>query len=186
MNDIESYCDDYIAEVLRDISNEDLSDLYQSFLLRVPRNGMILDAGCGWGRDTLYFRRHGYEVVAFESSAELCRAANTIAGRSIRNHSFDSVDWESKFDGVWACNSLHVIPRNSIDSIFLKFSRALKPEGVLLVSLEQWGVDWEASPFVPGCDERNLLQLIRTHASCFALDAVWASSTSVNALLFRR
>jgi cyclopropane fatty-acyl-phospholipid synthase-like methyltransferase len=187
MNDMVFYNDDrYVAQVFQYTLSQDMSDVYQPFLLRVPRNGTILDAGCGWGRDTLYFLKHGYRVVSFEPSEALCRSANLVLERNIRNQSFESIEWESEFDGIWACDSLQATPWNSIDSVFLKLSRALKPEGVMLVSFLEWGTDWETSPFVRGCDERNVLQLIRKHAPSFMLDAIWVSNTSVNALLFRR
>lgn len=186
MNDMAAYYDRNFAQAIRDTATEDMSDVYQPFLLHVPRNGLILDAGCGCGRDSFYFARHGYYVVAFDPSAALCRFARIVLGQSVCNQNFESVNWYEEFDGVWACNSLHAIPWNSIDSILLKLSQALKPAGVMLVSLVQWGADWETSPFVHGCDERNLMQLIRKHAPSLMLDAIWVSNTSLNALLFRR
>ncbi len=186
MNEMVGYNDRYVAQVFQDTLSEDMSEVYQPFLLRLPRNGTILDAGCGWGRDTLYFLKHGYRVVSFDPSEALCRAANLLLDRKIRNQDFESMDWDAEFDGIWACDSLQAVPRHSIDSVFLKLSHALKPEGVMLVSFMQWGVDWETLPFVRGCDERNLLQLLRKHAPCFMLDAIWVSNASLNALLFRR
>lgn len=178
MNETASYYDRAFLRAFAD-PNEDSADVYQAFLLHVPRHGLILNVGSG--SDSSYFRQHGYHVVEFDPSGSLFRFAGVIIEQS-----FESAHWDSEFDGVWACNSLHVIPWAFIDSIFLKLSQVLKPEGVMLVSLVEWGTDWETSPFVRGCDERNLMQVIRKHAPSLMLDAAWVCNRSVNALLFRR
>ena len=178
MNDMASYYDGDSGWAFPD-PNEDSADVYQAFLLNLPRHGLILNVGSG--RDSSYFRRHGYHIVEFDPSVSLIRFAGVVIEQSL-----ESARWDSEFDGVWACNSLHAIPWASIDSILSKLSQALKPEGVMLVSLVEWGADWETSPFVRGCDERNLMQVIRKHAPSLMLDAVWVSNRSVNALLLRR
>ena len=42
--------------------NADMQDVYQKFLKYLPKEGRILDAGCGVGRDAKFFlsnRRYG-------------------------------------------------------------------------------------------------------------------------------
>ena len=43
-------------------------DLYQKFLNNLPKQGSILDAGCGAGWDTKFFLSNGYFVTAFDLS----------------------------------------------------------------------------------------------------------------------
>jgi SAM-dependent methyltransferase len=38
--------------------------VYEPFLTLLPDNSHILDAGCGSGRDSLYFLQNGYKVKA--------------------------------------------------------------------------------------------------------------------------
>ncbi|MBC8432391.1 MAG: class I SAM-dependent methyltransferase [Desulfobacterales bacterium] len=38
----------------------------------------ILDFGCGYGRDAVFFSRHGYHVTGVEHSKEACRAAEAL------------------------------------------------------------------------------------------------------------
>lgn len=48
-----------------DTVNTNMTVLYTPFLTYMPTYASILDAGCGSGRDTLYFASRGYQVTAF-------------------------------------------------------------------------------------------------------------------------
>ena len=52
-------------------------DLYQKFLNNLPKQGSILDAGCGAGWDTKFFLSNGYFVTAFDASIKLLEAVET-------------------------------------------------------------------------------------------------------------
>ena len=54
----------------------DMSELYDSFLSRLPVNGHVLDAGCGSGRDAKVFSDRGFKVSAFDASPELASLAS--------------------------------------------------------------------------------------------------------------
>jgi len=62
-----------------------MTDLYQPFLKLVREGGHILDAGCGSGRDSLYFLEQGYEITAFDSCEELVRLAAVPINRDVLN-----------------------------------------------------------------------------------------------------
>ena len=78
----------------------DMDTLYQPFLDLMPDHGKILDAGCGSGRDTLYFKKKNYAVVAFDYSAELVKLASDHIGEPVLHMSFDDVDFCNEFDGI--------------------------------------------------------------------------------------
>lgn len=65
-----SYYDKNAQDFYERTINADVQDLYQKFLKYVPKQGRILDAGCGVGRDSKFFLSKGYEVVAFDGSLE--------------------------------------------------------------------------------------------------------------------
>ena len=61
----------------------DMQSLYQPFLRYLPEKSLILDLGCGSGRDTLAFMQQGYQVEAIDSSVQLepyrvCRRVNIL------------------------------------------------------------------------------------------------------------
>lgn len=58
----------------------DMAPLYARFLPHVPAGGLILDVGCGSGRDALAFAQRGYRVTAFDASPEVARLAAQHTG----------------------------------------------------------------------------------------------------------
>jgi trans-aconitate methyltransferase len=75
-------------------------------------NGHILDAGCGSGRDSSYFLDKGFDVSAFDASAELAKLASQLIHRPVTVCQFNEYESDKPFDGIWACASLlHVSDR---------------------------------------------------------------------------
>ena len=83
----------------------DMSDLYEPFLGAIPEGGAILDAGCGPGRDAAQFVRRGYRVVAFDASIEMVRRCRAVEGVTVKHQTFQEIEDEALFDGVWASPS---------------------------------------------------------------------------------
>lgn len=112
----------------------DMAPLPARFLNLVGPKGRLLDAGCGSGRDTKAFLVLGYEVEAFDASAEMARLASAHTGIAVRASSFLSLEVVHRFDGIWACASLlHVTPSQQPEAL-ARLHRALKPGGVLYAS----------------------------------------------------
>ena len=70
------------------------------------RGDLILDFGCGSGRDTKYFLEHGMRVEAIDGSIELCRIASGYTGIEVRNMLFQDLDERERYDAIWACSSV--------------------------------------------------------------------------------
>lgn len=60
----------------------DMSVLCDEFLSLIP-DGVILDLGCGSGRDSKYFLSHGRNVISVDGSNELCRLAGEFLGHEV-------------------------------------------------------------------------------------------------------
>ncbi|NCA72755.1 MAG: class I SAM-dependent methyltransferase [Sphingobacteriia bacterium] len=114
----------------------DMAPLYARFLGHVASGGHILDAGCGSGRDALAFRRRGYDVTAFEASPALARMASEHCGLPVEVLRFQEIEWEDRFDGIWACASLLHVPMAELPEVLPRLGRALKPDGVLYASFK--------------------------------------------------
>jgi SAM-dependent methyltransferase len=114
----------------------DLTDLYLPFLERLPEIGRILDAGCGSGRDTRFFTRQGFEVVAFDNSPEMVRLASDFTGQDCLLLSFDDIQFDNRFDGVWACSSLLHVPKRHMAAVLNRLCTALKQGGILYCSFK--------------------------------------------------
>lgn len=113
-----------------------LKDLYEEFLKHVPTGGVILDAGCGSGRDLKYFNENGYKAIGFDASAELCRLASEFTNTKVLNISFDQIEFDNLFDGLWACASLLHLRKAELPSVFKKLERALKKTGIVYCSFK--------------------------------------------------
>ena len=114
--------------------NINMTVLYRPFLAYMPPYASILDAGCGSGRDTLYFASRGYQVTAFDYSPALVNLATKLTGREVLNLSFQDLSLEDQFDGIWACSSLLHVPMDEMHDAVFKLSRSMKVDGVMYTS----------------------------------------------------
>lgn len=114
----------------------DVSNLRERFLNYIPKEGYILDWGCGSARDSLAFMEQGYKVDAVDKSKELCELARLNLGLVVDNQDFLELEAVDKYDGIWACASLLHARREELPEIFRIAKRALKSDGVIYASFK--------------------------------------------------
>ena len=110
--------------------------LYEPFLSRLREGARILDAGCGPGRDLSAFARMGYKITGMDASKEMVRLAREASGEEVLHLSFQDINWDGEFDGVWACASLLHVPEAELPEVFRRISRALRLGGLLYCSFK--------------------------------------------------
>jgi len=113
-----------------------MDSIYEPFLSLLPSGAHILDTGCGSGRDSRAFLERGYEVTAMDASEAMVELASQHIGRPVLHMSFDQVQYEEQFDGVWACASLLHAPRLGLPEVLERLGKALKEEGVMYASFK--------------------------------------------------
>ncbi len=59
---------------------------------RLSNGAMVLDVGCGSGRDLFWFKNKGFEVIGFERSAGLAKLAREHSGAEVREGDFETYD----------------------------------------------------------------------------------------------
>jgi SAM-dependent methyltransferase len=121
-------------EYYEETVNINMTVLYTLFLTYMPTYASILDAGCGSGRDTLYFAKRGYRVTAFDYSPALVKLASKLSGQEVLQLSFQEIQFENQFNGVWACSSLLHVSMGVMHDVISRLSRAMKVDGVLYAS----------------------------------------------------
>lgn len=131
-----SYYDANAEAYFSDTVYADVSGLRERFLAHVPPRGHILDAGCGSGRDARVFAEAGYQITAFDASAEMVKRAAAYTGLAVTQMTFDDMAWVDEFDGIWACATLLHVPRDKLSSTFARFARALRRGGVWYLSVK--------------------------------------------------
>lgn len=117
----------------------DMSKERETFMRLLPPKGKILDLGCGSGRDALAFTKAGFRVTAIDSAPEMCRLASEKTGLNIQCQDFRDINFQSEFDGVWACASLVHLTSDEVEAMFTRINKALKNSGVFYFSLKGVG-----------------------------------------------
>lgn len=102
----------------------------------LPPGARVLDTGCGPGQDARALARAGFAVVAMDASPEMLRQAAMAEGVETRLGAFADLDDVATFDAVWASFSLLHAPKAEFPGHLSAIHRALKPGGVLALSLK--------------------------------------------------
>lgn len=110
-----------------------------AFIVKLPRGGKILDAGCGPGRDSEYFVRKGFSLVGIDLSEKLL----SIAKKRVTLATFQKQDLRKltfapeEFDGIWASASLLHLKRDEIPKVLRQFYQILKRNGALFILVKE-------------------------------------------------
>ena len=116
--------------------NVDMSASYEEFINLLPKGSKILDLGCGSGRDSLQFMKLGYDVTAVDGSLELAKRAAKLLGKEVIVSSFEELQLEDKYDGIWACASLLHLDNNALRDVLNKLYDNLNDSGIFYMSFK--------------------------------------------------
>ena len=119
-----------------DTLDVEFSTIQDSFLAQLPAGALILDFGCGSGRDSRYFLQKGYRVEACDGSEEMVKAATRNAGIPVKKMLFSELNEENRYDGLFACASILHVPSKDLPDIFTRMKKAVKKGGILYVSFK--------------------------------------------------
>jgi len=114
----------------------DFSKNQNKFLEKIHKSAIILDFGCGSGRDTKYFLDHGYTVEAIDGSEELCKLASAYTGIEVKHMLFQDLQEVEKYDAIWACSSILHLPYADLVDVMKKLVTALKDNGLIYTSFK--------------------------------------------------
>tara|TARA_R110002110_G_scaffold415748_1_gene654844 strand:+ start:79065 stop:80048 length:984 start_codon:yes stop_codon:yes gene_type:complete len=126
------------VEYCRETSEFVMGDLYRPFLKYLSPVAHILDLGCGSGRDSKAFRKLGHNVTSVDGSAEIAAWASVFTGHTVEVKTFEQLEYQEEFDGVWASASLLHCPETQLRGVIQKILVALKDEAVAYMSFK-WG-----------------------------------------------
>ena len=119
-----------------DTAELNFTETQDHFLKYLNKGDLILDFGCGSGRDSKYFLSKGFEVEAIDGSKEMCKVASKIAGIEVKNMLFQDLNEISKYDGIWACSSILHLNRKELENVFGLMVKALKHGGYIYTSFK--------------------------------------------------
>ncbi|MFH1073420.1 MAG: class I SAM-dependent methyltransferase [Nanoarchaeota archaeon] len=138
------------------------SGYINEFLALLPKNGKILDVGCGVGVDADYMMSEGFEVVGVDLSKEMLKMAKQKFPKiDFRQQDIRELDFpHNSFDGILASCSLIHISKKDVPTLFNKFHYMLKENGVIYIALQKGKSEeiYINEPFKP--DEKLFLNII--------------------------
>jgi len=116
--------------------------LVQLLLPVVPRGRLVLDLGCGEGRNTLYLGRIGYRAIGLDLSAKAIRLLKNnlfeeeVKGWGLIGDARQIPFPDGSFDGILAHNLFDHLDQAGFGTALAESLRILKPEGHLLMTLD--------------------------------------------------
>ena len=112
-----------------------LRDSLQNALrIYARRSALILDAGCGTGKNSEFLRSLGYRTAGIDFSEDAIRFCRLRGLDNIQFGSITDVPFPNEtFDAVICMDVLGLLPDELIHRSISEFHRVLKPGGTLLV-----------------------------------------------------
>ncbi len=107
------------------------------FIDLLPKNGHVLDVGCGAGIPTgKYLVSRGLKVTGIDiSDTMLEMARKNVPEADFINKDMNKLDFKrNSFDGIISVYTLFHVPKNNHLNIFKQFFKILKPDGILLIN----------------------------------------------------
>lgn len=96
---------------------------------------LILDFGCGPGRDLKVFAALGHTAIGVEGSARFAAMARAYSGCTVWQQDFLRLELPPQhFDGVYANAALFHVPAQELPRVLGELHATLKPGGVLFSS----------------------------------------------------
>lgn len=154
-NNAEQYCNNTF--------DVDMSGIYEKFISHLSPKSLILDAGCGSGRDTVHFLKSGYQVDAFDASSAMVEISQKNTGIDVKLMQFSDFYAEGKYDAIWACASLLHLSYGELINTLFKFENALKENGVIYMSFRYGNIARsDGGRYFYDMDEESAKSLITT------------------------
>ena len=114
----------------------EFSSIQDSFLKYLEPESLILDFGCGSGRDSRYFMSKCFNVEAIDGSKEMVKIASKVTGLPVKQMMFNELDENERYDGIFACASILHVPFKELPDIIARLKKAVKKNGYIYVSFK--------------------------------------------------
>ncbi|MDQ3261456.1 MAG: class I SAM-dependent methyltransferase [Pseudomonadota bacterium] len=132
--------------------DHDVSQNIEALLLALEGKPpfVILDFGCGPGRDLKVFADLGHVAIGLEGAARSAAMARAYSGCEVWQQDFLNLDLpKNQFDGVFANAAMFHIPSQELPRVLRELHATLKSRGVLFTSNPRGdnGEGWNAGRY---------------------------------------
>jgi len=115
-----------------------VADLVQRFSDALPAGSIVLDAGCGPGRDLARFAALGHHPTGVDANAAMVAEAQRHGHAKVGDlRALPFVD--NTFDGAWACASLVHMDKTEAYIALCELARVVRPRGPVYASVKASG-----------------------------------------------
>jgi SAM-dependent methyltransferase len=105
-------------------------------------DAFILDVGCGSGRDLLWMKDRGFEVIGFERSPGLAELARDNVGCEVIEGDFETYDFSLILvDAVMLIGALVHVPHERFSEVFKNITSVIPKHGIVLITLKEGSGD---------------------------------------------
>lgn len=136
MNETLAYYNTNTSSFIESTQSVQMTEAWDKFTSKLPLESLILDFGCGSGRDTKYFLEHDFKVEAIDGSEKLCKAASKFTGITVNHQLFQDWKSDSKYNGIWACSSILHLNKQELKQVIGNIRDALLPGGIFYTSFK--------------------------------------------------
>lgn len=99
------------------------------FLDRLEPRAVVLELGCGAGRDAARIKERGFDLDATDGIPAMVAKANERHDVNARLLPFDQLEAHGEYHAVWAHACLLHCPRAELLDVLARIHRALRPGG---------------------------------------------------------
>ena len=171
-----SYYNTNTSSFVESTQSVQMTEAWNRFTSKLAPSSLILDFGCGSGRDTKYFLQKGFAVDATDGSSELCAAASKFTGITVKQVLFQDWKSEAKYNGIWACSSILHLNKTELKQVIGNIRDALLPSGIFYTSFKYGNFEGERNGrYFTDLTEASFAELIN-EVSGFEIIEEWITS----------
>jgi ubiquinone/menaquinone biosynthesis C-methylase UbiE len=139
--------DRYASEHAARFWNASVARAWDVFTSLLPPNALVLDLGCGAGRDVAALGQRGCRVIGVDLSIGLLREAQDRVKGEFVQADMRAIPFKTaQFDGVWMCASFLHIPRQQAPKVLAQVNRVMGWGSLIYIAVKQGeGESWQGA-----------------------------------------
>lgn len=116
----------------------DPSSFLEPLARQLPSKAFVMDVGCGSGRDLLWMKKRGFNVIGVEHSSGLAELARKNAGCEIVEGDFETYDFSNlHVDAIVLVGALVHVQHHRLQTVFKNITNSLDKKGKVLITLKE-------------------------------------------------